>query len=256
MRSKLMLAAAMAALAVSAVAAQAAPSAAVVAAVADKARPANDTKDDANRKPAEMMEFAGAKAGQTVIDISPGGGYFTRVFSKVVGPKGVVYAVGSPPRAPQDPSKPPQVPAADTIAADPNFSNVKSLHATPVGQGVHVPTQADIAWTSRNYHDFKNAAPNGDMTPFNKSVFDALKPGGEYIVLDHAAASGAPAEVTRTLHRIDPGVVRKEVEAAGFKYEGESTALRNPADDHTGKNDESAVQGRTDQFIYKFRKPK
>ena len=255
MNSKLMAAAAFAALSLTAAgAAWAAPDANQLAAVADKARPANDTQVDPDRKPAEMLEFAGVKPGQTVIDISPGGGYFTRVFSKAVGPKGTVYAVGSPPRAPQDPSRPPQVPAADAIAADANYSNVKSLHATPLGQGVIVPTPADIAWTSRNYHDFKNGAPNGDMSVFNKSVFNALKPGGTYVILDHASAPGA--DVTRTLHRMDQAVVVKEVEAAGFKLAGESKVLRNPADDHNGKVDEGALRGRTDQFILKFTKPK
>ena len=255
MKSKLMAAAALATLSFTlAGGAWAAPDANQRAAVADKARPANDTADDVNRKPAEMLEFAGVKQGMTDIDISPGGGYFTRVFSKAVGPKGVVYAVGSPPRAPQDPSRPPQVPAADAIAADPNYSNVKSLHATPLGQGVNVPTPADVAWTSRNYHDFRNGAPNGDMLAFNKSVLNSLKPGGTYVVLDHAAAAGA--DVGRTLHRIDPAVVRKEVEAAGFKFAGESNVLRNPADDHTVKVDEGALRGRTDQFILKFTKPK
>ena len=254
MKSKLMAATAVAVLTLSVGAsAWAAPDANQMAAVADKARPANDTQVDPDRKPAEMLEFAGVKQGQTVIDISPGGGYFTRVFSKAVGPKGTVYAVGSPPRPPQDPAKPPPPPAADQIAADANYANVKSLHATPVAQGVTVPTPADVAWTSRNYHDFKNAT-KGDMSTFNRMVFNALKPGGTYVILDHASAPGA--DVTSTLHRMDQAVVVKEVEAAGFKFAGESKVLRNPADDHNTKVDEGALRGRTDQFLVKFTKPK
>ncbi|HEY3949056.1 methyltransferase [Phenylobacterium sp.] len=253
MKSKLLLAAALAAGA-TALAAYAAPAAYITAAVADKARPANDTQRDADRKPAEMLEFAGVKPGMTVVDLIPGGGYFTRIFSKAVGSKGTVYAVGNPPRASQDPSKPPPPQPQDTIAADPNYSNVKSIHI-PLLQGVSIPTQADIVWTAQNYHDLKNA-PNIDMVAFDKSVFNSLKPGGVFIVLDHVANPDTP-NVTSTLHRIDPAVVRKEAEAAGFKFDGESKALHNPADDHTTRSTaDGPLRHKTDQFVYKFRKPK
>ena len=116
------------------------PDANQMAAVADKGRPEADTKRDADRKPAEMLEFAGVKPGQTVVDLIPGGGYFTRIFSKAVGPKGTVYAVGGPPRPPTDPAKPPPTPAQDTIAADPDYSNVKSIHV-PLPSGLVDPDQ-------------------------------------------------------------------------------------------------------------------
>jgi predicted methyltransferase len=252
MKSKLFLAAALA-VGLTAAAAYAAPAAYITAAVADKGRPEADTKRDADRKPAEMMEFAGVKPGMTVVDLIPGGGYFTRVFSKTVGAKGTVYAVGNPPRPPQDPSKPPPPPAQDQIAADPNYANVKSIHI-PLQQGVVIPTPADVVWTSQNYHDLHNV-PNADLVAFDKSVFAALKPGGVFIVLDHTANPGDP-NVTSKLHRIDPAVVKQEVTAAGFKYEGESTVLKNPADDHTKGIRDGFTQGQTDQFVYKFRKPK
>jgi predicted methyltransferase len=252
MTSKLMLGAVLAAAMVSAGGVYAKPDANQLAAVADKSRPEADTKRDADRKPAEMLEFAGVKQGQTVVDLIPGGGYFTRIFAKAVGPKGTVYAVGGPPRPSQDPAKPAPTPAQDSIAADPNYSNVKSIHAPLVG-GLSIPSQADVIWTAQNYHDVKNV-PNVDMLAFDKSIYNALKPGGVFIVLDHAAAPGA--QVTNTLHRIDPAVVRKEVEAAGFKYEGESKVLANAADDHTKAVFDPALRGHTDQFIYKFRKPK
>jgi len=253
MKSKLIFAAALA-VAVAAGGAYAKPDANQMAAVADKGRPAADTQRDAERKPAEMLEFAGVKPGQTVVDLIPGGGYFTRIFSKAVGPKGTVYAVGGPPR-PVDPSKPAPPPQAqDTIAADPNYSNVKSLHI-PLQQGLAIPTQADVVWTAQNYHDLKNV-PNLDMVAFDKSVYNSLKPGGVFIVLDHVANPDKP-NVTSTLHRIDPAVVRKEVEAAGFKFDGESKVLRNPADDHTTRSTaDGPLRHKTDQFIYKFRKPK
>jgi len=252
MKSKLFMAAAALAVVVTAGVAYAKPDANQMAAVADKNRPAADTSRDADRKPAEMLEFAGVKQGQTVVDLLPGGGYFTRIFSKAVGPKGTVYAVGTPPRPTTDPAKPPPTPPQDVIAADPNYSNVKSIHA-PLAEGLSIPTKADIVWTAQNYHDVKNV-PNIDMLAFDKAVFNALKPGGVFIVLDHAAAPGAM--VTNTLHRIDPAVVRKEVEAAGFKFDGESKVLANPADDHTKGVRDAGIRGHTDQFIYKFRKPK
>jgi predicted methyltransferase len=252
MKSKLFLAAAVAVIAMAGVA-YAKPDANQTAAVADKSRPEADTKRDADRKPAEMLEFAGVKQGQTVVDLIPGGGYFTRLFSKAVGPKGTVYAVGGPPRPSQDPSKPAPTPAQDAIAADPAYANVKSIHA-PLQGGLSIPTQADIVWTSQNYHDVKNV-PNIDMLAFDKAIYNSLKPGGVFIVLDHVANPGDPNS-TKTLHRIDPAVVKQEVTAAGFKFEGESTVLKNPADDHTKGIRDGFSQGQTDQFIYKFRKPK
>ncbi len=252
MNSKLFLAAAIA-LAVTAGGAYAKPDANQMAAVADKGRPEADTKRDADRKPADMLEFAGVKQGQTVVDLLPGGGYFTRLFSKAVGAKGTVYAFSNPPRPSQDPSKPAPTPAIDTLAADPNYSNVKSIHAQ-LQAGLAVPTQADMVWTSQNYHDVKNI-PGIDMLAFDKAVYNSLKPGGVFIVLDHRANPGDPNS-TKTLHRIDPAVVKQEVEAAGFKYEGESTVLKNPADDHTKGIRDGFTQGQTDQFVYKFRKPK
>ena len=253
MNSKLFLAAAFA-LTVAASGAHAKPDANQLAAVADKSRPEADTKRDEARKPAEMLAFAGVKQGQTVVDLLPGGGYFTRIFSKAVGPKGTVYSVSGPPRPVTDPAKPPPPPAQDVIAADPNYSNVKPVHA-PLQNGLSVPTQADLVWTSQNYHDVKNV-PNVDMLAFDKTIFNSLKPGGVFIVLDHVANPDT-VDATKTVHRIDPAVVKKEVEAAGFKFEGESKALANPADDHKGRStDDGPLRGHTDQFIYKFRKPK
>jgi predicted methyltransferase len=247
MKSQFLLGAAIAMALTATAGAYAKPTPAQLAAVADKARPEADTKRDDARKPAEMLDFAGVKPGQTVVDLIPGGGYFTRIFSKAVGEKGTVYAVSGPPR-------PGSTPAQDTIAADANYSNVKSIHAALAG-GLSIPTQADLVWTSQNYHDVKNV-PNIDMLAFDKAIFNSLKPGGVFIVLDHVANADT-ANATSTVHRIDPAVVKKEVEAAGFKFEGESKVLANPADDHKGRStDDGPLRGHTDQFIYKFRKPK
>jgi predicted methyltransferase len=249
MKSKLMLGA-MLALTLSTGAAYAKPTPAMEAAVADKGRPEADTKRDADRKPAEMLEFAGIKPGMVVADFLPGGGYFTRIFAKAVGPKGKVLAITNPP--PATATTPPPIIA---IAADPQYGNI-TLVSTGIGS-FKLPQQVDVLWTSQNYHDLYLTRFNLDVPAVTKEIYDAVKPGGVFIVLDHRAAAGAPVvETANTLHRIDPTSVRKTVEAAGFKYEGESKVLANAADDHTKTVFDPALRGHTDQFIYKFRKPK
>jgi predicted methyltransferase len=118
-----------------------------------------------------------------------------------------------------------------------------------------LPQNVDMVWTSRNYHDFHNVK-DLNVADLDKAVFQALKPGGIYIVLDHAAEAGSGFRDTSTLHRIDEAAVKQEVESAGFKFVGASDALRNKDDDHTAKVFDSAIKGRTDQFILKFMKPK
>ena len=151
------------------------------AAVADSARPAEDTQRDADRKPAETLAFAGVKPGDTVLELVPGKGYYTRLLSAVVGPKGRVYAVTSPPK----PDAPP--PPVQAIAADPHYSNVTvSLQRVA---DLKLPQGVDLVWTSQNYHDFHNI-PDLDVATINRAVFAALKRGGTYFVLDHAAEAG------------------------------------------------------------------
>ncbi|MGC4029623.1 MAG: hypothetical protein QM696_12190 [Steroidobacteraceae bacterium] len=224
-----------------------APSAAVVAAVADSGRPEADRARDADRKPAEVIAFAGVASGYKVAEIWPGGGYFTRIFSKVVGEKGVVYALAPPPRP--NATTPP---AIDAIAADPHYANVKIERIE--GVALKVPEPVDVVWTSLNYHDLHNR-PDADLVAFNKTVFNALKPGGHYIVIDHAAEKGSGARDTNTLHRIDPQQVMSEAKAAGFEFERESPLLAHPGDDHS-KRMMDVERGHTDQFIYMFRRPK
>jgi predicted methyltransferase len=219
---------------------------AIQAAVSDSGRPAADQARDQNRKPAETLAFAGVKPGDQVADLLPGSGYFTRLFAKAVGAKGHVYAVW-PQGAPAE-----RTAAAKAIAADPAYGNVTELEQ-PLPQ-LKVPAPLDLVWTSQNYHDLHNI-PGLDVAAVNKAIFDALKPGGVYIVLDHTAAAGSGGTATNTLHRIDPETVKAEVLAAGFTLAGSSDLLHNPADDHTLKVFDPAVRGKTDQFILKFRKP-
>jgi predicted methyltransferase len=227
----------------------------IAAAVADKARPEADTQRDADRKPAETLAFAGVKPGEEVAELIPGGGYFTRLLSAVVGPKGKVYALANPKR-PDAPADAPE-PAARLapITSDPHYANVAvstlSIRATPI----MLPQNVDMVWTSQNYHDLHNVK-DLNVADLDKAVFNALKPGGIYIVLDHAAEAGSGFRDTSTLHRIDEEAVKQEVEAAGFKFVAESDVLRNKDDPHTDKVFDGAIRGHTDQFILKFRKPK
>jgi predicted methyltransferase len=251
MKTKLFLAVATAAALSFSGVADAKPTPAQQAAVADKGRPEADTKRDGDRKPAEMLEFAGVKPGDRVADFLPGGGYFTRLFAKTVGAKGKVYAIQSPPQ-PNATQQPPIL----AIAADPQYGNI-SVVMIPQGGGFKVPEPVDVFWTSQNYHDLYLTRLNLDVPSVVKTIYDSVKPGGVFIVLDHAANPGADVvQTANTLHRIDPAAVRKTVEAAGFKFESESKVLANPADDHTKMVFDASLRGKTDQFIYKFRKPK
>jgi predicted methyltransferase len=218
------------------------PSAAVSAAVADAGRPQADKDRDANRKPAAVVAVSGLKPGQTVVELGSGAGYYTRILAKTVGPKGKVLAiVGAQPPGAADRLKPVQ-------ADNPNLQIVTD----DITKLTNVPGKVDMVWTTDNYHDFHNRL---DMAALNKAVFNVLKPGGVFLVEDHAAAPGAGATVTSTLHRIDPATVRQEATAAGFKLVRTSDVLANPADNHTEKNAESDIRGKTDRFVMVFQKP-
>jgi predicted methyltransferase len=221
-----------------------AKSAHIVAAVADPAREA-DKAADADRKPAEMLAFAEVTPGDKVGDLLPGRGYFTRLFSKAVGPNGKAYAFNS---SRGDPAAP-ILPAITSDKA--NYANVVGVPTD--FSALKSPEPLDMIWTSRNYHDLMG---RGDafLTSMNKSIFDALKPGGVYIVLDHAAKDDATDEDARRLHRAKQAVVRRQVESAGFVYAGEDNSVRNP-DDPKESVSEADVRGKTDQFVMKFRKP-
>jgi predicted methyltransferase len=252
-RHSVFLAASIAALSWFAPPANAKESGAIAAAVADAYRPETDRQRDANRKPAETLAFAGVKPGDKVAELLPGAGYFTRLFSKTVGASGHVYALVPAPSPTASADMPDFAARVKAIAADPNYSNVSVL-VQPFAE-LKVPEPVDLVWTSQNYHDLHNF-PGVDVVVFNQLVFEALKPGGVYVVLDHAAESGSGARDTATLHRIDAELVKKEVLAAGFVFADGSDLLRQPGDAHAVKVFDPSVRGKTDQFILKFRKPK
>ncbi|MDR2239811.1 MAG: hypothetical protein LBE33_05150 [Zoogloeaceae bacterium] len=227
--------------------------AAVSAAVADSARPAEDTKRDADRKPAEILAFIDIKPGTRVAELIPGGGYFTRLFGMLVKPGGHVYALIPPPR----PDVPNSAAAINAIAADARYGNITvlTLSYTEGALAAGLPQPVDVVFTSNNYHDIHNRLGDAGMVDFNRRALEALKPGGAYIVIDHATAAGRGAEDARTLHRIDPEIIKAEAIAAGFQLAGSSDALHNPADPHTAKAFDASIRGKTDQFVFKFVKP-
>jgi len=214
--------------------------------VTDAHAPGDALTDPALKGP-QVVAFIGVKAGDKVADIVAG--RFVGIFSKTVGPKGKVYAVMP----------------AEVIKAHPQVEGMLKAGAakspnivvlTPPIDHMDLPKGLDAVFIRQNYHDLhdKFMGP-ADVPAFNKAVYDALKPGGVFVVLDHAAP-GTGLSATETLHRIDPAQVKKEVEAAGFKFDGSSNILANPADDHTKMVFNPAIRGKTDQFLFRFRKPK
>ncbi len=218
----------------------------IAAAVANPNRPAKDTGRDAARKPAEVLAFAKVTPGEQVLELIPGGGYFTRLLSGAVGPSGhVTEAV--PLIGGADMSK-----ASNGVAADPNFTNVSEVAFSP-DLLAKSTGQYDLIWTSQNYHDLHLAQLKLDVVALDKGFYAALKPGGEFFIEDHAAKPGTGISTTDALHRIDEDFLKKEVESVGFKLVGESNVLRNPADDHSVRV--FAMHDTTDQFLLVFKKP-
>jgi predicted methyltransferase len=206
---------------------------------------------DARRHPAELIAFSGLKAGDRVLDLIPGDGYWTRIFSRIVGPQGRVYAVW--PRAYADVAQG-NVRTLQALAATPHYANIRV--AVEPTAALTAPEPLDLVWTSQNYHDYPDAFMGHiDPAVLNRAVFAMLKPGGTWFIIDHAAAPGIGMADTERLHRIDPAEVRRQVEATGFEYVGESRILANPADDHRRTVFDPAIRGHTDQFVMRFRKP-
>ena len=224
----------------------------IAAAIADPGRPAADKARDAARKPADLIAFAGVKSGDVVADVIPGSGYWSRIFSEVVGPNGKVFAF-----VPQELAgfKSDPVGIAKTMAAEPGRGNV-SVEVHPLVIENPPANVFDVVWTFQNYHDLHDSFFHGaDVEAFDRAIFTALKPGGVFVIVDHAAEAGSGLAHTEDLHRIDAAQVRTELEKAGFVFDGESKVLANPADPRTAKVFDPSIRGKTDQFAYRFKKP-
>jgi predicted methyltransferase len=219
----------------------------VAHAVAQPTRPKDDIAADALREPAATLAFAGVKPGMSIVELFPGGGYFTRMLSDVAGPGGHVLSV-------ENAGWKSAVKADQEMLAALKLANV-ALDVEPFGQLKLAPGGADLFWITQNYHDLKIAKYGGvDMAQFNREVFAALKPGGVYFILDHQANPGITPAGIADLHRVEKAVVIREVTAAGFRLVGEGKFLNRASDDHTKPIFD--LKGQTDQYALKFVKPK
>jgi len=207
-----------------------------------------DAMTDPALKRAEVLAFVGVKPGDKIADIIAG--RFVRAFSQAVGPNGKVYAEET---AEVVKAHPEVMKMLDGLASAPGYSNVV-VSRTPVN-ALELPRHLDEVFIRQNYHDLHDSFMGpADVPGFNRQVFEALKPGGVFVVLDHSAP-GTDLAATATLHRIDEAAVKREVEAAGFVLDGESHILANPADDHSKNVFDPSIRGKTDQFLLRFKKP-
>ena len=203
---------------------------------------------------AELIRFSRVEAAATVIDVYPGEGDWTRLFSDVVGPEGRVYSF-VPAEVAHFKNDP--VGLMRTLAKEPGRENVEVISADLVAMP-QAARPADVLWMHLFYHDLHTAlmqAKGATAAEFNRTVYERLKSGGYYVIVDHAAAVGVGMSNAQSLHRIDPATVREEVEAAGFVLDAESTVLANRHDPHSSKVFDPSIKGETDRFAYRFVKP-
>jgi predicted methyltransferase len=221
----------------------------VTAAVNDPSRPAADVAQDLLYKPAEVFAFSKIKPGDKVFEFfaAGSGGYHLRILSKLVGPKGRVYAAVAQEMVDQRPTA---GDALKALAANPEYSNVTVLVEPSRSPSAPEPLDAFVIFSV--YHDMHTPAPfgTGDLLPFNQAVFAALKPGGTYFVTDFASPKGTGFTVTPQVHRVEPDAEKAEIMQAGFVFDGASDALAKPDDDYS-------VHSKTgsDQFTFRFHKP-
>lgn len=214
-------------------------------AVASPERVKAMTDRDSLRHPAETLVLSGIKPGDSVVEIAGFGQYYTTLLSAIVGDKGKVAVFDLPYMEARTGQA-----SRDFVAKHPNttYTNINY-------DDMKLPSNVDIVFNVLYYHDL--SINKIDVAKMNKKIFDALKPGGVYFIVDHNARPGSGREDTDKLHRIDPELVKKEVTAAGFKLEVDSKLLANKEDDHMGGvSFAPGKRGTTDQSVFKFVKPK
>jgi predicted methyltransferase len=214
-------------------------------AIQDPLRPSEEVARDAARKPRDMLAFGRVEPGDRVADIRPEEGYFTRLFARAVGENGRVYAFVPTRTAARE------TPLAQGLAAA--YPNVVAMEGAL--DAMTFPEPLDAVFMVQEYHDFHIPAFGVDVNRMNKAVYDSLKPGGYYVVIDHSGRAGTGNTEVQSLHRIEGEFLKREVVAAGFIFDGESDAIRNPEDDRTINVFDERIRYRTDQFVYRFRKP-
>lgn len=227
------------------IASAAAVSADIAKAVADPSRPNDDREADALRAPAETLAFSGVKPGMVVGELYPCGGYFSRMLIDIVGPRGKIYGTDNIGWNGCSEA------TEKAIAGHANYA----LESEPFGV-FRLPQKVDLFWITQNYHDLHiKKYGDVDMARFNQAVFDSLKKGGIYFILDHQANPDTSEEQIAALHRIEKAQVIREVEAAGFKLVAEGDFLHRAGDDHTKSIFDKSIRGHTDQYALKFVKP-
>jgi predicted methyltransferase len=225
----------------------------VEAAISDPRRPDDQLKLDVARKPAVSVLFSEVKSGDRIADVMSGNGYFTRILSDVVGPSGHVYAYIPTEQIAH--CSPREIAGTRAIARDASYKNVTLLTGSLAD--FRMPEKLDLIWMSQSYHDLHDSFLGpANVAVLNAALFDALRPGGVFLVIDHVAETGSGLRDTESLHRIDPMRMKDEIEAAGFVLESQSDALRNADDDHKRVVFDPQVRGRTDQVLFRFRKPR
>jgi predicted methyltransferase len=247
----------------------------IEAIVASPDRSAADRTNDLRRHPVDLLLFVGARPGWTALDVSTGGGYTTELLARVIGPSGMVWAQSRP----RDPNRPPPMPAApeggaaapaapapartaaDVLADRSAAMRAAGVAAAPIAYAARpfddpVPPEVahgklDLVTLMFNYHDFGFLGV--DRARMNRAIFEALKPGGYFVVADHAGRPGTGITESGTLHRIEESFLKSEVEAAGFRLAAEGDFLRNP-NDPRDQNTPNPPQPK-DEFVLKFVKP-
>ena len=242
----------LAALMVTSVPVAAAPADVKASVAATANRSEANVKLDASRKPGEVLKFLGLQQGMWVADPFGGNLYWAEITAPAVGPKGRVTI--------WEPSQ---------FYSQKMLDNFNALHAKQPNVWMRVspfeapdlPGKYDFMLINLDYHDvYWESAKNGvvrmDPDQWLKVVYDSMKPGGVVGVIDHVGNPGDTRETVNKLHRIDPATVKADFKRAGFALEAESQMLRNPADDHSLLVFDPAIRGKTDRFVFKFRKPK
>ncbi len=224
--------------------AQNAPDYTAIIAAADRSDA--DRQADKRRDPLPFLAFAELKPGMRVLDMGAGGGYSTELVARTIGPSGMVYGQNPPDnfeRARNAFAKRAETPAMKNAVA------LLRPYDDPVPADVH---DLDMVTFLFFYHD--TTYINVDRAQMNRKLFAALKPGGILMIADHSAKAGSDVSVGKTLHRIDENLLRREVEAAGFKLVATGDFWRNPADERDHSLDQTPVP--VDNFVLKFEKPR
>ncbi|UCC15368.1 MAG: class I SAM-dependent methyltransferase [Gammaproteobacteria bacterium] len=227
--------------------------AAIDSALTNPGRLEGDSEADGRRKPAEVLEFFGIKPGMRVLEMFAGSGYYTELMSYVVGEEGSVVAQNNAAylRYSKD--------ALEKRFTPGRLANVERLTAEnnelELAQNSFDAAVFVLAYHDVYYIDEPNGWPRIDGPAMLAEIHRSLKPGAVVGVVDHVAPAGSPADSGDTLHRIDPALLRKDFEAAGFVFEAQSDMLRNPQDDYAKPMFDPTVRGKTDRFVYRFRRP-